>query len=129
MADTRSYEAQQLAAIAAAVTPSEVAPANQTTTNAYADVVGSTLDTLNLRSVSYTILNVHATLTIKWKVLGANAADFSDAVEVKAEASLAAASAAVGGYSTTQAVWRYYKVQVLDDSGHGTARVHGIAKG
>ena len=51
------------------MTPSEVAPANQTTTNAYAESVGSTLDTLNLRSVSYTILNVHATLTIKWKVL------------------------------------------------------------
>jgi hypothetical protein len=107
--------------------PSAVTPADQTTTNAYADVTGSTLDTLNYCSVSYTIVNVHATLTIKWKVLGANISDFSDAVEIQAEATIAA-NGGVGSYSVAQAPFRYYKIQVIDGSGHGTARVRGLAK-
>ncbi len=105
---------------------SEVTPAAQASVNAYADVIGSTLDTQMYGSVAYTLVN--ATQTISWKVLGANASDFSDAVEVQAEADVLAAASA--SYSATVAVWRYYKVQIKSKVAgvHGTATVRGIAK-
>lgn len=105
---------------------SEVTPAAQASVAAYADVAGSTLDTLMYGSVAYTLVN--ATQTISWKVLGANASDFSDAVEVQAEADVLAAG--VASYSATVAVWRYYKVQIKDKVGgtHGTVTVRGVAK-
>ena len=105
---------------------SEVTPAAQASTNAYADVVGSTLDTQLFGSVSYTLVN--AAQTITWRVLGANASDFSDSVIVQAAADVLAAASA--SYSATVAVWRYYKVQIIDKVGgtHGTVTVRGIAK-
>jgi hypothetical protein len=106
--------------------PLEVTPAAQVSTNAYADVAGSTLDTRFFTSVSYTLTNI--TGTISWKVIGGNAADFSDAVIVQAAADVLAAASA--SYSAAMAVWRYYKVQIIDKVGgtHGTATVRGIAK-
>lgn len=108
---------------------SAVAPANYTTTNAFADVTGSTLDTLQYGSVSYTLVNAHAGNVISWKVLAAHQADFSDAVEVKASADVAALG--TDSYSATVAVWRYYKVQAVSKVADtpGTAVVRGLAKG
>jgi len=122
----------QLKAMSVAVTratdelASEVTPVAQNSVTAWADVAGSTIDTEYLASIAYTC--VAATHTICWKVLGANAADFSDVQEVQASADLAAG--AIGSYSTSVAVWRYYKVQIQDKVGgtHGTATVRGIAK-
>ena len=107
---------------------STVAPTAQTTTNAYVAVTGSVIDTLALRSVSYTIVDTDPTLTLKWKVQGANISDFSDAVDVQAEATITA-NGGTGSYSTATAPYRYYRVVVMDGSGHGVASVHGIAKG
>lgn len=87
---------------------------------------GSEIDTGPYLSLSYTIKV--ATEDVDWQVFGANIADYSDEVSVQANASVAAA--AVGSYSTTQAVWRYYRVKIKDTVGgtHGTATVSGIAK-
>ena len=106
-----------------------VAPVNQDTTNPYVDVAGSLLDTLNNLTASYTILNTAAVNAITWQVLGANASDFSDAVVVKAGASVLAL--AVDSYSANPAVWRYYKVQIKSTvaATPGTAQVRGVSKG
>lgn len=107
-----------------------VSPAAYTTTNAFADVPGSTLDTLNRMSIAYTIVNSHATNVISWQVLGGNASDFSDAVTVKVSADVAA-NGGIDSYSATVAVWRYYKVQAMSKVAGtpGTANVHGVSKG
>lgn len=84
------------------------------------------LDVRGWRSVSYTIKA--ATAEIDWTVYGANLEDFSDEVIVQAEAGVAAA--AVGSYSTAQAVWGFYRVKVksaaVDTPGEAT--IAGIAK-
>lgn len=105
-----------------------VSPIDQASVTAYADVVGSTLDSLYNYSVSYTILNNGAN-TIKWQVLAANLSDFSDVQTVKVEATVAAS--ALDTYSSGPAVYRYYKVQIKDSVGgnHGQSHVGGIAKG
>jgi hypothetical protein len=104
-----------------------VSPAGQASANAYADVAGSTLDTLNAQFVSYTLVNTGAN-TLTWKVLGANNPDFSDVQQVQAPADVLAAG--VASYSGS-AVWRYYKVQVVSKVADtpGSAVVRGIAKG
>src|SRR5258708_34603540 len=58
-------------------------PDQATVSNVFTDWVGSSIDTFNLNSVSYTIKNTRAN-SITWQVLGANLADFSDAGAVKA---------------------------------------------
>jgi len=105
-----------------------VTPADQATTDDFTDVTGSTLDTLNNLTASYTIINDGAA-TICWQVLGANAANFSDVVTVQASADILAA--ANSSYSTQAAVWRYYKVQVKSKVGStpGAALVRGLTKG
>jgi hypothetical protein len=106
----------------------EVTPVAQTTTDNYADVVGSTIDALNYRSVSYTILenNVNA---IHWRVVASNDSGFSVPVIVQAEATVA--KAGNSSFSSTPAVFRYYKVQVAAAVGasQGNVTVAGIAKG
>jgi len=97
----------------------------QTTTASYVDLADSIIDTANCSSIAYIVKNTHATLTIKYKIMGS--IDGVTYVEVQAEASLAAVSG-VGSYSTTNPVWRYYKVQVIDDAGHGTASGSVITK-
>ena len=104
---------------------SEVAPAAQASVVAYADVVGSEIDTLYFASLSYTLVN--ATQTITYQILGANAADYSDAVVIQSADILAAG---VATYAVAQAPYRYYKVQIKDKVGgvHGTTTVYGLAK-
>jgi len=104
-------------------------PAQQETANAWADVAGSTLDTLYCGSVAYTILNAHAANGLNWKVLASNDVAFAASVEVQASALVAAQAS--GSYSATVAVWRYYKIQVQSAVGgaHATAVVAGVAKG
>lgn len=97
----------------------------QTTTASYVDLADSIIDTANCSSVAYVVKNTHATLTIKYKIMGS--IDGITYVEVQAEASLAAVSG-VGSYSTTNPVWRYYKVQVINNSGAGTASGSAITK-
>jgi hypothetical protein len=104
-----------------------VTPTAQATTDTYADVTGSTLDTLNKLCASYTIVenNVNA---IKWKVLASNTSAFTVAVEAQAEAVVAQAGSS--SFSTAAAVWRYYKVQVKASVGssQGNVTVVGITK-
>lgn len=108
--------------------PVAVSPADQASTNVYADVAGSKIDHINAKYVGYTCKNTHGVNAIKWKVLGS----FDDVtyVEVQAEAVLAAG--AVGTYAATaaQLVYRYFKVQVVSNVADtpGTAQVRGRAK-
>lgn len=90
----------------------------QTSTASYVDFAGSKVDAGNSSSLVMTLLNTHATLTIKWKVLASN--DDVTYVEAQAEATVAA-NGAVGTFTTTQPIYRYYKMQILDGSGHATA--------
>ncbi len=112
----------------AALVPSQVTPAAQATVDAYADVVGSTLDALNYRTVSFTILE-NGVNAIKWQVIASN--DSAFAVPVTAQAEAVVATSATSSYSTTTAVWRYYKVQIKASVGssQGNATVVGLAKG
>lgn len=89
-------------------------------------MVGSGIDARSWRSVAYTI--AVATQTVNWKVYGANASDYSDEVEVKAEAAVAAA--AVDSYAVAQAPYSYYRVKIQSAAPGvvGTATVRGIAK-
>jgi len=103
-----------------------VSPAEQETTNTYADVTGSVIDTYSQKLVSYTCENTDGANSIDWKVLASN--DGTTYVEAQAEASLAAG--AVGTYTSTAAPYRYYKVQVKATVGdsQGDATVNGLAK-
>lgn len=83
-------------------------PVAQATADAYADVVGSKIDTVDKDSVAITTLNSDAANSLDWKVLGS--IDDVSYVEVQAEATLA--FGALGSYSVAQAPFRYYKVQV-----------------
>ena len=107
--------------------PSEIlSPVEQATVDAYADVVGGEIDALDKEGVAITIKNTDTTNALKWKVLAS--IDGTTYVEAQAEASLSAA--AIGSYSTTFAVYRYYKVQVKSSVGSTPAKatVHLIAK-
>jgi hypothetical protein len=107
------------------ITPITVNPADQETTNAYADVDGSLIDTYGKSIISYTCKNTDGANSIDWKVLASN--DGTTYIEAQAEASLAAA--AVGTF-TSIAYYRYYKVQVkatVADS-QGDAQIEGISK-
>ena len=101
-----------------------VSPADQETTNTYADVCE--LDAQEATLVSFICKNTDGANSIDWKVLASN--DGTTYVEAQAEAALA--SAAVGTYSNTGATYRYYKVQVkatVADS-QGDAQVRGYGK-
>jgi hypothetical protein len=108
--------------------PKSVAPANFTSANNYADVTGSKLDAEGKTRVVFTIYNAHAANSIDWKVL----ASIDDVVyvEVEAEASLAAETAASWVASATETSYRYFKIQVKSTVGaaHGTVQVRGYAK-
>jgi len=101
-------------------------PADQETTNTYADVTGSTLDAYSQSLVSFTVKNTDGANSIDYKVLAS--IDGTTYVEAQAEASLAAS--ATGSYATTTAAYRYYKVQVKATVGdsQGDAQVRAIAK-
>lgn len=108
--------------------PRACAPADQESVNAYGDVAGSKLDAEGKSRVVYTITNTDDANSITWKVLAS--IDDSTYVEVKAEATLAAA--AISSYEATavQAAYRYFKIQVKSTVGgsHGDAQVRGYAK-
>jgi hypothetical protein len=108
------------------VEPVYVAPSDQETTNDYADVTGSKIDTFSKKLVSYTCTNTDGANAIKWKVLASN----DDVTYVEAQAEAALAAAAVGTYTATAAPYRYYKVQVKASVGgaQGDARVRGMSK-
>lgn len=117
-----------LARLTEILSPISVNPANQTTTNSYADVVGSKIDTATKGKVCYTIKNAHATNSIDWKVLASN--DDTTYVEVEAEASVAGTASDSWEASATEVSYRYFKVQVKSTvaAAHGTADVSGYAK-
>jgi hypothetical protein len=100
-------------------------PVAQVSTNAYVVYAGSEVAAKDFRSVSYTIKAV--TESVKWKVYGANLANYTDEVEVQAEATVLAAAAS--SYAVAQAPYAYYRVKITDGSGHSTATVTGLAKG
>lgn len=124
LADFGTYQSRVVALAAHLVTPAE-----QATTNSWADVAGSTLDTLHCGSVSYTIRNTHGANGLNWRVVASNDATFAASVEAQASALVAAGAA--GSYSATVAVWRYYKVQVQSAVADNAAAavVVGLAKG
>ena len=77
-------------------------------------------------SLVYTLTVV--TNNLKWTVYGANAADYSDEVEAQAEATVNVG--AIGTYSTTQAIYRYYRAKLKAAVGgsQGTGTIRGVAK-
>jgi|GEM_PF-2220920 len=99
----------------------------QASTATYATVTGADIDARAWRSVAYTI--VVTTNAVTWQVLGANSADYSDAVVVQEGASVAAGASST--YAVAQAPYAYYRIQIQDTvSGtHGTAKIAGLAKG
>ena len=101
-------------------------PADQETTDSYADVTGSEIDAYSQSLVSYTVKNTDGANSIDYKVLAS--IDGTTYVEVQAEASLA--TGATGTYATTTAAYRYYKIQVKATVGgsQGDAQVRAIAK-
>jgi len=123
LADMGNHHARIVARAALQVTP-----AAQATVDAWADVAGSTLDTLHCGSVAYTLRNTHGANGLNWKVLASNDAAFAASVEAQASALIAAGAS--GSYSATAAVWRYYKVQAQSAAAGNaaTAVVAGLAK-
>lgn len=117
-----------LARVTELLEPVIVSPANQTTTNSYADVTGSKIDSLTKGKVCYTIKNAHAANSIDWKVLAS--IDDTTYVEVEAEAAVAGTATSSWEASATEVSYRYFKVQVKSTVAetHGTAQVRGYAK-
>jgi len=103
-----------------------VNPTAQATTNSYADVDGSLIDTLFQKSIAYTILNSDVANDLDWQVVASN--DNDSFVVVDAESTVQ--EAAVDSYAVTQAAYRYYKVQVKSTVADtpAEATVSGIAK-
>lgn len=80
----------------------------------------------SLRSVAFTIAVI--TASVDWTVFGANQADYSDEVEVQAEAAVAAGN--VASYAVAQAPYLYYRTKIKSTAPDtpGTASVIGVAK-
>jgi hypothetical protein len=108
--------------------PVYVAPDDQETTDAYADVDGSEIDSLTKGKVCYTITNADDTNSIDWKVLAS--IDGETWVEVEAEDSVAAEASDSWEASATEVSYRYFKVQVKStvSEAAGIAQVRGYAK-
>ena len=101
-------------------------PTAQTTTDDYADVTNGTIDTIDKESVAMVMKNTHGANAIKWKVLAS--IDGTTYVEVQAEATLTFGT--TGTFTSSLALYRYYKAQVKSSVGAtaGTATLHVIAK-
>ena len=106
--------------------PVYAVPANQNTTDAFADVTGSKIDTFSKTKVCYTCKNVAVGNSIDWKVLCSN----DDTTYIEAQASATLIPNAVGSYTNTLATYRYYKVQIKATVGgaHGTSNIVGYSK-
>jgi hypothetical protein len=103
-----------------------VSPVAQASANAAAVVTGCELDARGWNALSYTIKVI--TNAVDWVVYGANSSDYSDEVEVQAEATVAASG--VGSYSVSLPPFLYYRVKIhshVADT-HGTATVVGVCK-
>jgi len=118
----------RIAEILETLAPVSVAPANQASVNAYADVVGSKLDSQGKTRVVYTILNAHAANALKWKVLAS--VDDVTYVEVEAEAEVVATASSSWVADATETSYRYFKVQIKSSLAGtpGMAQVRGYAK-
>lgn len=99
----------------------------QTATASYVDLTGSKVDAANATTLAYTVKNAHATLTTKWKVMGAINDVDAEYVEVQAEASVAA-NGGLATYATTNPAYRFYKIKIIDGTGHGTLEGASILK-
>jgi len=110
------------------IAPVSVSPANQNSGNAYADVVGSKIDSEGKTRVVYTILNADVANSIDWKVLAS--VDDVTYIEVEAEASLAATVVSSWVASAIETSYRYFKIQIKSTVAdtHGIAQVRGYAK-
>lgn len=97
----------------------------QTATASYVDLAGSKVDTINSSSLAYVVKNAHATLTTKWKVMASN--DDVSYVEAQAEASVAA-NGGLASYARQNPEYRYYKIQIIDGTGHGTLEGNAVLK-
>lgn len=108
--------------------PVTVAPADYTTTDAYADVTGSALDSYGKTRIVYVVTNEHAANSITWKVLAS--LDNITFVEVQAEATLAAVTTASWVADTADSAYRYFKVQAKATvaESQGTVALVGYAK-
>lgn len=108
--------------------PVEVAPADQASANAYADVAGTKIDAAGKTRVVYTITNGHAANVLSWKVLAS--IDDVTYIEIEAEADLAASASSSWVASATETSYRYFKVQIKSKVADtpGTAQVRGYAK-
>lgn len=112
--------------VATTLEPVYVAPSDQESTNSYADVTGSKIDTYSKTKVCYTCKNTDLANSINWKVLCSN--DDTTYIEAQAEATLTTGS--IGSYTNTLATYRYYKIQVKATVGgsQGDAQVRGYSK-
>jgi hypothetical protein len=83
-------------------------PVAQTTTDNYADVVGSKLDAACYESVAFTCKNTGGANGLKWQVL----ASIDDITYETVQSEAVIAFGASGSYTVSPAPYRYYKVQV-----------------
>lgn len=101
-------------------------PTAQASTNSFADVTGSKIDTLYRESLAMVMKNTHGANGLSWKVL----ASIDDVTYVEVQASANLAAAATGSYTEAVPKYRYYKVQIKsqtnDQAAEGTMSV--IAK-
>lgn len=118
-----------LARLVELFSPIKVAPANQTTTNAYVVVAGSEIDARNASKIAYSIYNAHAANGLTWKVMaGVDGSTYPK--EAQAEAAVAAEGSGTFEASATVAAYPYFAVYVKSTVAEtpATADVHGFAK-
>lgn len=97
---------------------------SQTCTASYVDFSGSKVDAGCSSAIAMTILNTHGSLTLKYKVL----ASIDDVTYVEVQAEATVNNGASGSYSSANPLYRYYKMQIIDGSGHATATGSVITK-
>lgn len=97
----------------------------QTTTASYVDLAGSVIDARTASALAYVLKNAHASLTAKYTVYGS--IDGITYVVVQVEATIAAAGG-TATYSVVNPAYGYYKVGIVDGSGHGTVEGAVITK-
>jgi hypothetical protein len=102
-------------------------PTEQATTDTYADVVGSIIDTKWRASLAIILKNTDTADDLDWKILGS--IDGVTYVEVVAEATVQENTVGTP-YAVSNPPYRYYKVQVKSTSSGNPAKatVHLIAK-
>ena len=99
---------------------------SQTTTASFVDHAGSKIDAGVRTTVAMVIKNTGGSNGLSWQVLGS----IDDVTYVEAQASANVAFGASGTFTTNPALYRYYKIQIKDQSGgsHTTATASVIGK-